>query len=1141
VDASVLQAPLQAGPRRLAAFIRGHAEEILREWERMVRQLPVARDIDRLVLRDHIPDLLERIAEMSDDLVQGHKPRFPTDLAELHAIERLEEGFDLGQVIAEFSSLRDCILRLWSERSALGRDDTPGIRALNLAIDGAVSASVQRYTYVRDRTLQSLDRISAAALEARTVDEFLQRLLRVLLETTAAVDTAAILLREGELLRVRASVGMEDEVASRFALRIGEGFAGQIAATRQPRQLSSAATDPQVHSKSLRERGVKGLFGVPLVEGDELIGVAHMGSVTAQEFSIQDRQLFAAMANRATAAISQHMLRDAAERRAREQQAVAELGTRALAAADLPALLDDAARTVTASLDVEMAAALSLQPDSTLLVEGQSGWPQEIARRVRVPASDRSLAGYALEVRGPVIVDDLDADGRFEFPPGFREEHVRSVIGVPIPLPGTGTRIYGILTAQSRRARAFTSDHVAFLQACAHVVGTAIELHTAAVERAQLLAQEQAARLESEHTLALLDSVVGTAEVGIAFIDTELRYARINHALAALYGRTVEEHVGRTVGEVLGPHAAAILDPVLANMIATRRPVKNIELSIGSEWTGGRDRSLLASFVPVQTSDGTLLGIGAVVVDNTDRKRMEVELRERELQLQTLADNMPQLAWMADPSGEITWVNQRWYDYTGVDARDVAAHLDTIQHPEHIERVLARYAEHIETGEPWEDTFPMRGKDGQYRWFLSRAVPIRDRRGAVARWFGTNTDVTEQRFMAEATTVLSSSLDYRTTLELLATLAVPAFGDWCVIDLVEHGSTITRVALTHADPAKSDLAQRIRAYAPGWTARHGIGEVIRTGKPVLATSISPELLAERSRDAGHLELVRSVGLQSCMIVPLVARDRILGALTLVSAESGRHYTQHDLDLAVELGRRAGLAVDNARLYEESQRETRIREDVLAVVSHDLKNPLGAIHLAATLLLETSDARYRRHHETIYRAATRMDHLIGDLLDMASIRAGRFALERKPEEADALVREVLDLHEPIAIEKGLRLIRRCELPGKRLLCDRDRVLQVFGNLLGNALKFCGSGDQITLRGDDRGSAAEFAVEDTGPGIAAEELPHIFEPYWSAKHHAKKGTGLGLFITKGIVEAHQGTIRVESAPGLGTTFYFTLPFV
>ena len=654
------------------------------------------------------------------------------------------------------------------------------------------------------------------------------------------------------------------------------------------------------------------------------------------------------------------------------------------------------------------------------------------------------------------------------------------------------------------------------------------------------LTQQRAARLEAERNLAVLDTILASVSLGIGFLDTDLRYIRINPALAAVNGVPAEQHIGRTVREMLGEPTASFTEPILRKILATRRPIENLELDVAPPSTPGQIRSFVASYVPVVAAHGELLGIGVLLLEVTERKQMELELRERELQFRSIADNIPQLAWMADETGAIVWFNRRWFELTGTTLDQVRGWgWRSVQHPDHVARVVEKFRRHIASGEVWEDTFPLRAGDGQYRWFLSRAVPIRDDRGRVVRWFGTNTDISEQRFMHEAMTVLSSSLDYRQTIAQVARLAVPALGDWCIVDLVE-GAEIVRVAMAHTDPAKVEAAEDlVRRYPPDWSALAGAPNVIRTGKTEYVAEVAEAHLLDLTGDPELAKLAGEAGVRSYVIAPLVARDRTLGVMTFVSAESGRRYKPADLALIEELGRRAGLAIDNSRLFETAQREARMREDILAVVSHDLKSPLGAIHLASTMLLAKAEPATRRHLETILRAAVRMDHLIGDLLDMASIQAGRLAIERKPEDAGAIVREAFEAHEPMARGKGLALVRADELGDARVHGDRDRILQVLGNLLGNALKFCNPGDTITIRGRRRDRELELAVADTGPDISDVELPHLFEPYWSAKRYAKQGTGLGLYISKGIVEAHGGRIWIEREPGAGKAFYFTLP--
>ncbi|HEX7941709.1 MAG TPA: ATP-binding protein, partial [Gemmatimonadaceae bacterium] len=458
-----------------------------------------------------------------------------------------------------------------------------------------------------------------------------------------------------------------------------------------------------------------------------------------------------------------------------------------------------------------------------------------------------------------------------------------------------------------------------------------------------------------------------------------------------------------------------------------------------------------------------------------------------------------------------------------------------------VQRVTDTIQRAIAGEEPWEDTFPLRGQDGIYRWFLSRAVPVRDESGQVIRWFSTATDVTDQRFLSNATKLLASSLDMMATLEQLANLAVPELADWCVVDVLDDGQ-IERVAIAHSDRTKVGVVREwSQRYPADLQASGGIGEVIRTGRATYYPEFSDAQLVHVARDAEHLRLIRELGISSVIIAPLVAHGETFGAVTLIRAESGHPYGQSKLETAIELGRRAGYAIENARLYRNAQDTTRAREEILAIVSHDLRNPLAAIDLGATIALESSDIgpKARKHVETIHRSASRMGHLLGDLLDAASLRAGRLPMAMKNEDVAALVARVIEAHEELARKQGIELVCECPVQGARICGDRERLMQAFGNLIGNALKFCGRGDVVTVRARVADRRVAFEVADGGPGIADDELPHIFEPYWSAKRHAKKGIGLGLYICKAIIEAHNGTISVDSKPGRGATFSIEIP--
>jgi signal transduction histidine kinase len=313
--------------------------------------------------------------------------------------------------------------------------------------------------------------------------------------------------------------------------------------------------------------------------------------------------------------------------------------------------------------------------------------------------------------------------------------------------------------------------------------------------------------------------------------------------------------------------------------------------------------------------------------------------------------------------------------------------------------------------------------------------------------------------------------------------------------------------------------------------------VIRTGRSELYPVVDDAVLSRAIADPAQLRLARELGMTSAMIVPLSARGRTLGAITFIAAESGRRYGPADLATAEELGRRAGIAVDNARLFDDLQRAIRARDEVLAVVSHDLKNPLESVLLSASLLLRAPEpAQVRRYAETVHRSAARMDHLIRELLDLSRMDAGRFAVELRPERLEGLVEEALAVLAPVAQERGVTLSASGAPLPDAVPCDRERILQVLSNLVGNALSFAPRGGRVAVSLALAEREARVEVRDDGPGIPAEDLPHVFDRFWKSR---SRGTGLGLAIVKGIVDAHGGRVGVDSRVGEGAAFAFTLP--
>lgn len=312
-------------------FLREHRDDVLREWERRVRALPPAADLDTQALIDHLPHLLEEISDLADEALadgSGDEPRGPSrQQTDRHAIERLHQGYDLGHVVTEYSLLRETVQQL-SAREV--RVYPEALRVFNQVLDAAVRQAVERYALASQRMLKALDRISMLALGEQDQGRLLHTLLETMMQAAPAVDEVTILLKRGNRLYVRDAVGVTSERDAGFSLEVGEGFAGSVVARKGPICLRSAETDPLVRSEFLRERGLKALYGVPLMDGSEVIGVAHIGSLTANEFLDEDMFLFRAMANRASQLITENWLKEELRIKAEELNAAldcAQLGT----------------------------------------------------------------------------------------------------------------------------------------------------------------------------------------------------------------------------------------------------------------------------------------------------------------------------------------------------------------------------------------------------------------------------------------------------------------------------------------------------------------------------------------------------------------------------------------------------------------------------------------------------------------------------------------------------------------------------------------------------------------------------------------------------------------------------------------------
>ena len=504
-------------------------------------------------------------------------------------------------------------------------------------------------------------------------------------------------------------------------------------------------------------------------------------------------------------------------------------------------------------------------------------------------------------------------------------------------------------------------------------------------------------------------------------------------------------------------------------------------------------------------------------------------------------------------SGESIF-NSRWAEIRGFRLEEIRPHVDSWisrVHPDDWPGVQKALADHFQGIAPeYNAEFRAKTKSGDWVWVVARGkVFTRDEKGQPYRMVGIEADISErkrleneQRFLAEIGAVLSSSLDIDETLENIARLAVRDIADLCIIDLDEEGGGGGLLKVMSRDASKawiSDLfpGLPLNRHRPDW-----LRAVVESKRPLLMERLSSEAHDVFCTHPEHRRALREAGLQSALAVPLVAHGNLLGAIVLLSFSPSAIFGPADLRLAQELAERSALSIENSRLYLEAQRAIKTRENVLAMVSHDLKNPVATIGLVAHVLqhYEPTDAvRLNDLAGKIQRAVDKMLLLISDLLDFSKIQSGTFSVDVHADWLDAMVIPAIDSVRALADAKQQTIELNISPRLPEVLADSRRIGQVLANLLGNAIKFTPDGRTIRVTARQQADTIVVSVSDEGPGIPAEHLSKVFDRFWQAKETRQMGSGLGLSIARGIVEAHGGTIWAESELGKGSSFYFTLP--
>jgi PAS domain S-box-containing protein len=559
-------------------------------------------------------------------------------------------------------------------------------------------------------------------------------------------------------------------------------------------------------------------------------------------------------------------------------------------------------------------------------------------------------------------------------------------------------------------------------------------------------------------------------------------------------------------------------------------------------------------FMIREPKTGRLLGMGTITRDISDIRRSQSQLRESQERLERALRGAGLGTWDWNiKTGDVVF-NSRFAEMRGFTLNEVDPHVDSWSsgiHPNDWPRVQQSLRDHCEGRTPeYEDEYRVKTKSGTWIWVLARGkVFTRDKDGRPLRMIGTELDITDrkrfesgQTFLAEVGALLGSSLEYEDTLDNIARLALRDLADLCIIDVIQESGKAARLRVMSRDPSLATLCDLFMRVPLENNPTYWFRMSVENKRPVLIEHLSPEMIESFSRDESDLRAVRAAGFQSALAVPLLRNGRLVAAIVLISCSASRIYGPTDLVLAEELARRAALSIDNARLFFEAQRAIKTREDILAIVSHDLKNPLNTVGLVAHMMRRSERMEADQITDAtnkIQRAVNGMLRLISDLLDFSKIQSGSFSVEPHAERLENIILPAIDQMKTLAEaeQKEVEFHQQPDLP--EVAADSHRVGQVVSNLLSNAIKFTARGDKILVSARKRDNAIVVSVSDKGPGIPRENLSKVFDRFWQAEQTRRVGSGLGLSIAKGIVEAHGGKIWVESELGKGSSFSFTLP--
>jgi len=656
---------------------------------------------------------------------------------------------------------------------------------------------------------------------------------------------------------------------------------------------------------------------------------------------------------------------------------------------------------------------------------------------------------------------------------------------------------------------------------------------------------EKALREKEERFRVMADS----APVMIWVSGTDKLCDYFNKPWLEFTGRTLEQELGDGWAEGIHPEDSEGCLHAYITAFDAREPFTR---EYRLRRYDGEYRWVLNSGVPRFAPGGEFAGYIGSCIDITERKQAEEALRESEERYRRILETAGEGIWILDAEDRVVFCNNQMAEMMGYTVDEIVGKSVFKFMDEEGQTIAAPRMTRCRQGirERYDNKF--RRRDGTELWAIVSAAPIMDKEGRYAGVLGMHIDITDRKqaekaehFLAEASKVLASSLDYETTLVSVARLAVSGLADWCVIDIVHEAGAIHREVTAHRDLAREGLTHELKRYPPVLDSEDLVAKVLRSGEPEIYSEVSPTLLEAVARDAEHLRIIQALDPRSLMVVPLIAHNRTLGAITLVAAETGRRYSTSDLNLASDLAGRAALALNSARLHREIQEASLRKDEFLAMLAHELRNPLAPISNSLKLiqLRGTNDVNLRHSIDIIDRQVRHMTRLVNDLLEVSRITRGKVTLQKVLLELQPIVTQVVETSRPFIEARRHELSVSLPKEPIQLVADPVRIEQIIVNLLNNAAKYTEPGGHIWLSCAQEGGEVVLRVKDTGIGIPPEMLGRIFDLFTQVDQslaRSQGGLGIGLTLVRSLVEMHDGSVSAYSAgPGQGSEFVVRLP--